>query len=97
MEAPKPTQLKRPVLSRAAALHPPASPEVPSTISVDSAESKEPIMSTPDAKDDVRKIEVLNNAAKEEAGEATKQSSAGEDPFGDEEGAGIKYKTMTWW
>lgn len=34
------------------------------------------------------------NASSE--GEVVKIAAAGDDPFGDEEGAGIKYKTMTW-
>lgn len=97
MEAPKATHQKRPVLSRATAPHPPVLPQLPTTISKESTESTEPIMANPVRKDD-ENIETINDTAEEEeAGKIRKVTSAGEDPFGNEEGAGIKYKTMTWW
>ncbi|KAI5857262.1 amino acid transporter [Tricharina praecox] len=53
-------------------------------------------MANPVRKDD-ENIETINDTAEEEeAGKIRKVTSAGEDPFGNEEGAGIKYKTMTW-
>jgi hypothetical protein len=38
----------------------------------------------------------LRDSSSEETGIVQKLSSAGEDPFGDEDGAVIKYKVMTW-
>lgn len=42
------------------------------------------------------KLKEIKNNTNVEHGEVQKISDAYEDPFGDEEGAGVKYKTMTW-